>query len=93
MPRLLLAAAAALGALAFWRRKTLKDDTAKITESAKSGAAQVGTTAKEKASQIGERVRGESADEEADDAPDEDSTGEESGDAADDDTGSSTNTN
>ena len=44
MKKMLLAVGAALGGLAFWRRKSLKTDAAKVTEVAKTGVAKVKST-------------------------------------------------
>jgi hypothetical protein len=44
--KLLLIAAAALGGVAVWRRKTLQSDAKKMTELAKSNAAKAGEAAK-----------------------------------------------
>jgi hypothetical protein len=41
MGRLALALLAVLGGLAFWRRKTLKDDAATVTEAARSGVERI----------------------------------------------------
>ena len=53
MGRLAVALLAVLGGLAFWRRKTLKDDAATVTEAARSGV---------------ERVKGGASDEVVEDA-------------------------
>jgi ribosome recycling factor len=41
MGKLVLLVAAVIGGLAFWRRKTLKDDATKVTEAAKSQVSKI----------------------------------------------------
>jgi hypothetical protein len=67
MGKLLVLLAAGIGGLAFWRRKTLKEDTAKVTEAAKSQVSKIKGEATDDVVDIREstEVGDETADEEA----------------------------
>ena len=70
--KLIAAIVGALGALAFWRRKSLKEDSEKVVAAGKDAATKANA-----------RLRGEGAAESADDASDDspaESSGEESSD-------------
>ena len=56
---LFLAAIAALGGLAFWRRHTLKDDAAKAAAAGKDAAAKAVAAGKDTAAKVTTRVHGD----------------------------------
>ncbi len=68
MGRLLVVVAAAVGGLAFWRRKSLKDDAGRVAEAAKGATARVtsGSTRKSLLVELGEAVYTDRVDPDAD---------------------------
>ena len=68
MGRLLVVVGAAIGGLAFWRRKSLKSDAEKVTEAARSASARVtaGSSRKSLLVELGEAVYTDRTDPDAD---------------------------
>ena len=68
MGRLLVVVGAAIGGLAFWRRKSLKSDAEKVTEAARSASARVtaGSSRKSLLVELGEAVYTDGTDPDAD---------------------------
>jgi hypothetical protein len=72
MGRLLVLVGAAIGGMAFWRRKSLRTDAEKVTEAAKSATARVtaGSSRKALLVELGEAVYTDRSDPDADVAAD-----------------------
>lgn len=78
--RILLVLGAVLGGVAFWRRKSLKDDATKVTDVAKGGVERIKSGSSEAAADVAEdasetatdaaKTAEAAADEAADDAAD-----------------------
>ena len=55
--KLLAAIAGAIAAVAFWRRKTVKDDAARVAQAGKGAAVKVTEAGKGAATKVSDRVR------------------------------------
>ena len=55
--KLLAAIAGAIAAVAFWRRKTVKDDAARVAQASKGAAVKVTEAGKGAATKVSDRVR------------------------------------